>query len=219
MGGVFTCGACKHAQRGGKRFPVTEDNVGGVRARLESSGRAVLAATVTVGMVLCTLSRSVKVSGKPATVPACISEADQAALENNLIGLRVTKLLLDAPGELVDAANATVADQPPPLQGDMDQDDGRPGAMTFRDGMITGFAAGEPGSYTADFETAAGVVCMELSATDAKEGVQAFIRCRSCCHSGHGHRSWAVECSCICSFGITLADSNHHFIILCGDKH
>ena len=56
---AFTCGACGHPQRGGSRYKVTADNLGGVRALMTASGRAGLAALLAVGMVLCTISRSV----------------------------------------------------------------------------------------------------------------------------------------------------------------
>ena len=46
----FLCDGCGHVQRQGKRFPVTADNLGGVKARLEATGRAAIAATISVGI-------------------------------------------------------------------------------------------------------------------------------------------------------------------------
>jgi hypothetical protein len=63
---------------------------------MTASGRAGLAALLTVGMVLCTISRSVKIAGHPAMVPACVSEADKAALKDSLVGRQVSRLLPDA---------------------------------------------------------------------------------------------------------------------------
>ena len=109
---AFTCGACGHPQRGGSRYKVTADNLGGVRALMTASGRAGLAALLAVGMVLCTISRSVKIAGHPAMVPACVSEADKAALKDSLVGRQVSRLLPDAPPTT--GAAGTAGDQPPP---------------------------------------------------------------------------------------------------------
>ena len=79
---------------------------------MTASGRAGLAALLAVGMVLCTISRSVKIAGHPATVPACVSEADQAALKDSLVGRQVSRLLPDAPPTT--GAAGTAGDQPPP---------------------------------------------------------------------------------------------------------
>ena len=53
---AFKCGACGHPQRGGSRYNVTADNIGGVRALMTASGRAGLAALLAVGMALCTIT-------------------------------------------------------------------------------------------------------------------------------------------------------------------
>ena len=168
---AFTCGACGHPQRGGSRYKVTADNLGGVRALMTASGRAGLAALLTVGMVLCTISRSVKIAGHPAMVPACVSEADKAALKDSLVGRQVSRLLPDAPPTT--GAAGTAGDQPPPQQGE-EQDQGPPGTMSFYNGTITGVAAGVPGSWKAEFQTPAGPRTMVLSQIETECCMQSF---------------------------------------------
>ena len=168
---AFTCGACGHPQRGGSRYKVTADNLGGVRALMTASGRVGLAPLLTVGMVLCTISRSVKIAGHPATVPACVSESDQAALKDSLVGRQVSRLLPDAPRNT--GAAGTAGDQPPPQQGE-EQDQGPPGTMSFYNGTITGVAAGVPGSWKAEFQTPAGPRTMVLSQIDTECCMQSF---------------------------------------------
>ena len=140
MGGVFKCELCGKPQRGGTRFRVTEDNVGNVRARLVATGRDGLAALAAVGMVLCTVTRSVKVEGKPTQVPACMSEADQAAAVASLVGRYVTKLLPDVHGEvdLAPVEDARAVD-----------DDSSPVCMGFCNGVITAVADSENSALVA----------------------------------------------------------------------
>ena len=57
MPSSFVCDCCGKLQRVGKRFPVTEANIGAVKARMEATGRAELAARVKVDMRLCTVQR------------------------------------------------------------------------------------------------------------------------------------------------------------------
>ena len=168
---AFNCGACGHPQRGGSRYKVTADNLGGVRALMMASGRAGLAALLTVGMALCTISRSVKIAGHPATVPACVSEADKAALKDSLVGRQVSRLLPDAPRTT--GAAGTAGHQPPPQQGE-EQEQEPPGTMSFYNGTITGVAAGEPGSWTVEFQAPAGPSTMVLTQSEAECCMQSF---------------------------------------------
>ena len=139
MGGVFKCELCGKPQRGGTRFRVTDDNIGNVRARLVATGRDDLAALAAVGMVLCTVARSVKVDHTPAQVPACMSKEDQAAAVASLVGRCVTKLLQDVPGE-VDMA---------PVEDARAVDDSSPVCMGFCNGMITAVADSENSALVA----------------------------------------------------------------------
>ena len=94
MGNNFNCGACGKPQRGGKRFRVTEDNVGSVRQQMVAAGKGALATLVAAGMVLCTAARSCRVVGVGyVDAPPCFGETDQAAVKSSLAGRRVTKLL------------------------------------------------------------------------------------------------------------------------------
>ena len=114
-----------------------------------------------------------KVAGHPATVPACVSVADKAALKDSLVGRQVSRLLPDVPRTTRTGAAGTAGHQLPPQQGE-EQDQGPPGTMSFYNGTITGVAAGVPGSWKVEFETPAGPRTMVLTQSETECCMQSF---------------------------------------------
>ena len=169
MGGIFYCGACGKRQCGGKRFAVTSSNVGSVRARLSTGARPELAPAVTVGTVLCTVARNVKVDGHVTLWQPCMTEADLSTMKSSLVGRRVSKLLPKAQGSATSGATGDDCGGPgqPPMVDDDRADDVSAAHYSFCDGTITAAAdavGAEPGSYSAEFITPTGTRTVVLTA-------------------------------------------------------